>query len=126
MTPKPTPAGPDVLVITAHPQMQDSRVNRRLMKRAREAATQTSASRIVVRDLYALYPDYLIDVIFSGATRSAQAAGRTSITTRSRATAIGAIDSIATGTTSITTGTACSTTCATCSATASYSHSKVF
>ena len=62
MTPKPTPAGPDVLVITAHPQMQDSRVNRRLMKRAREAATQTSASRIVVRDLYALYPDYLIDV----------------------------------------------------------------
>ncbi len=78
MTPDPTPAGPDVLVITAHPQMQDSRVNRRLMKRAREAgaqaaptaqaqarsqtASQRPAPRIVVRDLYALYPDYLIDV----------------------------------------------------------------
>ncbi len=76
MTPDPTPAGPDVLVITAHPQMQDSRVNRRLMKRAREAGAQaaapaqasssssssTPAARIVVRDLYALYPDYLIDV----------------------------------------------------------------
>ena len=61
MTPQPTPAGPDVLVITAHPQMQDSRVNRRLLQRARETA-QGTAPRIVVRDLYALYPDYLIDV----------------------------------------------------------------
>ena len=70
MTPDPSPAGPDVLVITAHPQMQDSRVNRRLMRSAREAAALATSTaqapaatpRIAVRDLYALYPDYLIDV----------------------------------------------------------------
>jgi glutathione-regulated potassium-efflux system ancillary protein KefF len=46
----------DILVISAHPQMELSRVNRRL----HEAAS--SAPRARVRDLYALYPDYLIDV----------------------------------------------------------------
>ncbi len=45
-----------VLVITAHPQMEQSRINRRLMQRAAAAGGD-----IVVRDLYALYPDYLID-----------------------------------------------------------------
>lgn len=46
----------DILVISAHPQMELSRVNRRL----HEAAV--TARRAQVRDLYALYPDYLIDV----------------------------------------------------------------
>jgi glutathione-regulated potassium-efflux system ancillary protein KefF len=46
----------DVLVITAHPQMELSRVNRALMQAA------AGVSRVAVRDLYALYPDYLIDV----------------------------------------------------------------
>jgi glutathione-regulated potassium-efflux system ancillary protein KefF len=46
----------DILVISAHPQMELSRINRSLM---RAAAT---VPRVEVRDLYALYPDYLIDV----------------------------------------------------------------
>ena len=46
----------DILVITAHPQMELSRVNRALMEAAAEVP------RVEVRDLYALYPDYLIDV----------------------------------------------------------------
>lgn len=52
---------PEVLVLLAHPEMEHSRVNRRLAARAREAAA-ASAGRIAVRDLYALYPDYWIDV----------------------------------------------------------------
>jgi len=51
----------DVLVITAHPQMEHSRINRRLMHAARKPAAN-GPSRVLVRDLYALYPDYLIDV----------------------------------------------------------------
>ncbi len=51
-----TPPAADVLVIAAHPQLELSRVNRRLQRAAAQAGT-----RIVVRDLYALYPDYLID-----------------------------------------------------------------
>ena len=43
------------LVIAAHPHLQHSRVNRALLR----AAAQTPA---VLRDLYALCPDYLIDV----------------------------------------------------------------
>jgi glutathione-regulated potassium-efflux system ancillary protein KefF len=43
------------LVIAAHPHLQHSRINRTLLR----AAAQTPA---VLRDLYALYPDYLIDV----------------------------------------------------------------
>lgn len=50
------PASTDILVLSAHPQMELSRVNRALMNAA--AATERAA----VRDLYALYPDYLIDV----------------------------------------------------------------
>ena len=46
----------DILVITAHPRMEYSRINRRLMRAAAEVP------RVRVRDLYALYPDYLIDV----------------------------------------------------------------
>ena len=53
--------GPEVLVLVAHPQLEQSRVNRALMRAAGEVAA-ASKGRIEVRDLYALYPDYLIDV----------------------------------------------------------------
>jgi glutathione-regulated potassium-efflux system ancillary protein KefF len=57
--PLPSPAAPaDILVITAHPQMALSRVNRRLM----HAAAEHGGPRVEVCDLYARYPDYLIDV----------------------------------------------------------------
>jgi glutathione-regulated potassium-efflux system ancillary protein KefF len=63
----PTPASPDlispeVLVITAHPQMEHSRINRRLMQKARRLPPVPNAPKVTVRDLYSLYPDYLIDV----------------------------------------------------------------
>lgn len=48
----------EVLVIAAHPQMEHSRATRALM----EAAARLDPSRVAVRDLYALYPDYWIDV----------------------------------------------------------------
>jgi glutathione-regulated potassium-efflux system ancillary protein KefF len=49
---------PDILVIAAHPQMEHSRATRTLM----EAAARLDSARVQVRDLYALYPDYLVDV----------------------------------------------------------------
>ena len=49
---------PEVLVIAAHPQMEHSRATRALM----EAAARLGPARVEVRDLYALYPDYFIDV----------------------------------------------------------------
>ena len=69
-TPRPAEAAaapaPEVLVITAHPQMEHSRVNRQLLEAARGLAAGAApgrvAGRVTVRDLYALYPDYLIDV----------------------------------------------------------------
>jgi glutathione-regulated potassium-efflux system ancillary protein KefF len=48
----------DILVLAAHPQLAHSRVTRALMK----AALESGAERIAVHDLYALYPDYLIDL----------------------------------------------------------------
>ena len=60
--------GADVLVIAAHPQMEHSRINRRLMRRvAQRAGSMLDDGRhdtpsVLVRDLYALYPDYLIDI----------------------------------------------------------------
>jgi glutathione-regulated potassium-efflux system ancillary protein KefF len=51
----------EVLVLVAHPQMEQSRANRLLMQAAGEVAA-ASRGRVEVRDLYALYPDYLIDV----------------------------------------------------------------
>ena len=48
---------PDILVLAAHPMLAQSRVNRKLLKAARRAG-----ARVEVRDLYKLYPDYLIDV----------------------------------------------------------------
>jgi glutathione-regulated potassium-efflux system ancillary protein KefF len=56
-----TAAPPEVLVLVAHPQMEQSRANRTLMRAAGELAA-ASRGRVEVRDLYALYPDYLIDV----------------------------------------------------------------
>jgi glutathione-regulated potassium-efflux system ancillary protein KefF len=48
----------DVLVICAHPHLESSRVNRALL----EAAAELKPRDVEIRDLYALYPDYLIDV----------------------------------------------------------------
>jgi glutathione-regulated potassium-efflux system ancillary protein KefF len=48
----------EILVIAAHPQMEQSRATRALM----QAAARLDPSRVHVRDLYALYPDYWIDV----------------------------------------------------------------
>ena len=55
-----TPAS-KVLVISAHPQMEQSRINRRMMRSAAKLSA-AAHSPVIVRDLYALYPDYLIDV----------------------------------------------------------------
>lgn len=56
----PAPPVADVLVLVAHPALELSRANRRLMQAVRQA--DPDAARVVLRDLYALYPDYLIDV----------------------------------------------------------------
>lgn len=50
------PSTPSVLVLVAHPAMQHSRTHRLLMQAAR------GVPGVAVRDLYALYPDYLIDI----------------------------------------------------------------
>ena len=57
LVPATTATPAEVLVLAAHPQLELSRANRRLI----EAAT-AFAPRVQVRDLYALYPDYLIDI----------------------------------------------------------------
>jgi glutathione-regulated potassium-efflux system ancillary protein KefF len=56
----PVPSA-EVLVIVAHPALEQSRVNRRLLRVARDLAAADD-SRVAVRDLYALYPDFDIDV----------------------------------------------------------------
>jgi glutathione-regulated potassium-efflux system ancillary protein KefF len=48
----------DVLVLAAHPQLDSSRVNRALV----QAVAALGEPQVEMRDLYALYPDYLIDV----------------------------------------------------------------
>lgn len=48
----------DVLVLAAHPQLEDSHVNRALM----QAVSALGEQHVTLRDLYALYPDYVIDV----------------------------------------------------------------
>lgn len=50
----------DIVVLSAHPRMSQSRITRRLMTAAKVAARDEP--RLQVRDLYALYPDYSIDV----------------------------------------------------------------
>lgn len=47
---------PSILVLAAHPNLHLSRVNRALMQAGH------SVINVTVRDLYALYPDHLIDV----------------------------------------------------------------
>jgi glutathione-regulated potassium-efflux system ancillary protein KefF len=56
------PAGAEVLVLVAHPELEQSRANRRMLLAARQLQSVAARGRIEVRDLYALYPDYLIDV----------------------------------------------------------------
>lgn len=51
---------PHIVVIAAHPAMEQSRVNHALLQAVRALAGDGVA--VEVRDLYALYPDYLIDV----------------------------------------------------------------
>jgi glutathione-regulated potassium-efflux system ancillary protein KefF len=46
-----------ILVVAAHPQLDQSRVTRHLQQ-----AAQAAGASVAVRDLYALYPDYFIDV----------------------------------------------------------------
>jgi glutathione-regulated potassium-efflux system ancillary protein KefF len=48
----------DILVIAAHPQLDHSRVTRRLIA----AALGVAPGRVVLHELYARYPDYFIDV----------------------------------------------------------------
>jgi glutathione-regulated potassium-efflux system ancillary protein KefF len=66
-------AGAEILVLVAHPELEQSRANRRLMDGARTLQAASPAGRIEVRDLYALYPDYLIDI---AAEQAAVAAAR--------------------------------------------------
>ncbi len=56
------PADAEILVIVAHPELEQSRANRRLLQAARSLQQGSPAARLAVRDLYALYPDYLIDI----------------------------------------------------------------
>ena len=58
----PAPAGAEILVLVAHPELEQSRANSRLLKTARSLQSDSMLGRIEVRDLYALYPDYLVDV----------------------------------------------------------------
>ena len=57
----------DILVLVAHPQLRQSRVNAALMA----AAAQIDAARVDVCDLYARYPDYFIDIAAEQARLSA-------------------------------------------------------
>jgi glutathione-regulated potassium-efflux system ancillary protein KefF len=56
------PTGAEILVIVAHPELEQSRANRRLLQAARALERKSPPGRLAVRDLYALYPDYLIDI----------------------------------------------------------------
>jgi glutathione-regulated potassium-efflux system ancillary protein KefF len=55
---RPTMA--DIVVLGAHPHMGQSRITRHLVRAAAKAGK--TAPSIEVRDLYALYPDYCIDI----------------------------------------------------------------
>jgi glutathione-regulated potassium-efflux system ancillary protein KefF len=60
VVPNPTslpPTAHDILVLVAHPDLAHSRANKALMR-----AATAHGGRVLVRDLYALYPDYLVDV----------------------------------------------------------------
>ncbi|MFO1265664.1 MAG: NAD(P)H-dependent oxidoreductase [Rubrivivax sp.] len=51
----------EIVVIAAHPALQHSRVTRRLLQAA-SALEALHPGCVAVRDLYAPYPDYFIDV----------------------------------------------------------------
>lgn len=58
---RPLPAPPlptEIVVVAAHPDLEQSRVTRTLLA----AAAGADPARVAVHDLYARYPDYLIDV----------------------------------------------------------------
>ncbi|MFM2119465.1 MAG: hypothetical protein RL722_933 [Pseudomonadota bacterium] len=55
-----TASAPRVLVISAHPDLRSSRVNRRLTEAVRSAARRQPG--IELRELYLRYPDFAIDV----------------------------------------------------------------
>ncbi len=59
---EPPPPAAEILVLVAHPELEQSRANSRLLKTARTLQAESALGRIEVRDLYALYPDYLVDV----------------------------------------------------------------
>ncbi len=61
-TTQPTPLRAEILVLVAHPELEQSRANRRMLAAARALQDASPPGRIAVRDLYALYPDYLIDI----------------------------------------------------------------
>ena len=63
----------EIVVLIAHPEIDQSRANRRMARAARALQDGAGGGRIAVRDLYALYPDYLIDV---AAEQAALAAAR--------------------------------------------------
>ena len=52
---------PRIQVILAHPQLEHSRVGSALAAAA-QALSGDARLQLAVRDIYALYPDYLIDV----------------------------------------------------------------
>jgi glutathione-regulated potassium-efflux system ancillary protein KefF len=51
-----------ILILAAHPDLRHSRVNRALMHAAATLPADASGPTVTVRDLYALYPDHVIDV----------------------------------------------------------------
>ncbi|MGZ8259351.1 MAG: glutathione-regulated potassium-efflux system oxidoreductase KefF [Caldimonas sp.] len=67
------PPTAQVLVVVAHPELDQSRANRRLLQAAQTLTADGASARVAVRDLYALYPDYLVDV---AAEQAALAAAR--------------------------------------------------
>jgi glutathione-regulated potassium-efflux system ancillary protein KefF len=66
LEPAPRSAAPRIYLLAAHPDWSESRVNRRMVEAVR------TLPHVVVRDLYASYPDYDIDV--AAEQRAAQAA----------------------------------------------------
>src|SRR5512140_2791728 len=56
--PPPSPPGTEILVLVAHPELEQSRANKRMLAAARALQHGVAAGRLEVRDLYALYPDY--------------------------------------------------------------------
>jgi len=64
IAPPSSAATPSVYLIAAHPDWNESRVNRRLLEAAQGVALArgTGAPRVDIQDLYASYADYCIDV----------------------------------------------------------------